>query len=163
MAKAMSADEKAKARALAMELLSRGVSVRETADKCGLHRSMVGRLAVSLKCPPATVSVTPETEKKVVQWIERISEVLGHVEDLVSDVARAPSTRTDPDMFRAVMGGAKILVDAVAQIRMVPDAGRDSSSPQTPSGDGPLQAAAPAAAVETEQRPAAVVQLHRAV
>ena len=119
------------------------LSVRACARKHGVSYSYVGKIRRKFKAGAEAVSeavssdsMPEDTKKRVEHWLDIAEEVLASVGLMVKKAAEDPDTLKNPDMFRAVVGGAKIMSDAVNGRRYV-DLGRNQSGDAAGSSGPP--------------------------
>ena len=107
------------------------LSVRTAAKKHGCAPSTIGKIRKTWAAlnegnvQPVTAA---DVQKQQLDWLETARGVLVHCAEFLDRAAKVDGAERDPKMIHAVMGGTKILVDAVAQWRMSdPNAGRNTT------------------------------------
>lgn len=110
-----------------------GLNIRECANKHGVSYSYVAKLRKKFASGALCLDVSKEvdigevTKKRVESFLEIAEQVLVSVSRMVKTAAESPDTLKNPELFRNVVGGAKIISDAVNGRRYF-DVGRNTPS-----------------------------------
>jgi hypothetical protein len=94
-----------------------GASDRNVAKKCGIHRDTVRRLRVenAAEIAAGQANLAAGTPAKMLSWLDKAEGVLGKCVDYLGECADIPLAQRTPQHIHAMMGGTKILVDAITQ------------------------------------------------
>lgn len=103
-----------KTEAAVLVALTQGGSDRAIGKKLGLSKDSVRRIRIA-NASMVTAARAHGAPEKMLSWLDKAEAVLGKCVDYLGECAEVPLAERTPQHIHAMMGGTKILVDAITQ------------------------------------------------